>query len=111
MNVNFNGYGENAATFVADSTLTQTGVPVKISADGTVAPCSANEVFCGICTALRNGYATVQLSGYATVATAARLSLGYQKLAAAANGKVSVNANGRELLVVNSTASEAGVIL
>lgn len=111
MNVKFNGYGENAATFVADSTLTRTGVPVKISDNGTVAACSANDVFCGVCVALRDGYATVQLSGYATVITSAKLALGFQKLAAAANGKVAANTNGRELLVVNSTATEAGIIL
>ena len=35
MNVNFNGYGENIATFIADSGLTQTGVPVKMSDDGS----------------------------------------------------------------------------
>ena len=39
MNVNFNGYGENVATFVADSSLTAAGVPVKITADGTVGKC------------------------------------------------------------------------
>lgn len=65
MNVNFNGYGENVATFVADSSLTAAGVPVKITADGTVGKCSANDIFCGICVGLRDGYAAVQLSGYA----------------------------------------------
>lgn len=111
MNVNFNGYGENAATFIADSTLTQAGVPVKISADGTVSPCSANEIICGICLEVRNGYAVVQLSGYARVNTTAKLALGYTKVAAAANGKVAANTSGREVLVVESRTSEAGIIL
>ena len=30
MNVNFNGYGENVATFIADKTITEAGVPVKM---------------------------------------------------------------------------------
>ncbi len=111
MNVNFNGYGENVATFIADSGLTETGVPVKISADGTVSKCAANDVFCGICAGVRDGYAAVQLSGYVTVNTSSKITAGYQKLAAAANGKVAVNTSGRELLVVDSTETEAGIIL
>ncbi len=47
MNVNFNGYGENAATFIADKTITEAGVPVKMKDNGTVAKCDASENFCG----------------------------------------------------------------
>ena len=36
MNVNFNGFGENAATFIADETLTEAGGPVKMKDNGTV---------------------------------------------------------------------------
>ncbi len=112
MNVNFNGYGENVATFIADSTLNEAGVPVKITADGTVGLCSANDTFCGICVGLRDGYASVQLSGYVKVKTTAKLSLGFVKLAALANGKVGTNTtNGREKLVIDSTATEAGIVL
>ncbi|MCH5297375.1 MAG: hypothetical protein J1E85_06880 [Ruminococcus sp.] len=111
MNVNFNGYNENVATFVADSKLTNAGVPVKISADGTVTVCTSGDKFCGICVAVRDGYAAVQLSGYVTVKTSTKLALGFTKLAAGASGAVAVNENGREHLVINSTASEAGIIL
>ena len=111
MNVNFNGYGENVLTFIADSGLTETGVPVKISDDGTVAKCSANDVFCGVCVGVRGGYAAVQLAGYVRVAAAARIEPGYKKLAAGSTGNVAVNTSGRELLVVDSTAKEAGIIL
>ncbi len=111
MNVNFNGYGENVLTFIADSGLTETGVPVKISDDGTVAKCDGNDNFCGICVGLRDGYAAVQLAGYVRVAAAARIEPGYKKLAAGSTGNVAVNTSGRELLVVDSTATEAGIIL
>ena len=111
MNVNFNGYGENVATFIANSALTEAGVPVKISADGTVAKCSSGDVFCGICLGVRDGYATVQLSGYARVNTSAKLALGYTKVAAGASGKVAASDSGRALLVVDSTTTEAGIIL
>ena len=111
MNVNFNGYGENVLTFIADSGLTETGVPVKISDDGTVAKCDGNDNFCGICVGMRDGYAAVQLAGYVRVAAAARIEPGYKKLAAGSTGNVAVNTSGRELLVVDSTATEAGIIL
>ena len=100
MNVNFNGYGENVATFIANSALTEAGVPVKISADGTVAKCASGDLFCGIC-----------LGGYAKVQTSSKLALGYTKIAAGASGKVAANENGRALLVVDSTTTEAGIIL
>lgn len=111
MNVNFNGYNENVATFVADGKLKTAGVPVKISADGTVAACSSGDKFCGFCVAVRDGYAAVQLSGYVTVKTGTKLALGYTKLAAGTNGAVAANESGREHLVINSTANEAGIIL
>ena len=111
MNVNFNGAGENFLTFIADPSLNETGVPVKISGDGTVSKCAANDKFCGVCVGIRDGYAAVQISGYAVFKAASKITAGYKKLAAAGNGNVAVNENGRELLVVNSTATEAGVIL
>ena len=50
MNVNFNGYGENVTTFIADSGLTAAGVPVKLSGDGTVTVCSASALVCAAVT-------------------------------------------------------------
>lgn len=111
MNVNFNGYGENTATFIADAGLTEPGVPVRMSGDGTVTVCAANEPFCGICTGVRGGYATVQLNGYVRAAAGAKITAGYQKLAAGDNGIVAVNNAGRELLVVDADAGSVGFIL
>ncbi len=111
MNVNFNGFNESVATFIADTNLTQTGVPVKVTGDGKVSMCAVNEPFCGICVGLRGGYAAVQLSGYVTVNTIAKVATGYKKLAAGSSGKIIVSDVGREYLVINSTATEAGIIL
>ncbi len=111
MNVNFKGYGENVVTFIADSSITSAGVPVKISDEGTVAKCGANDTFCGVCVNVRGGYAAVQLSGYVVVTTTGKLNLGYTKVAVNSAGRVSANENGREVLVVNSTSNEAGIIL
>ena len=69
MNVNFNGFGENAATFIADGTLTEAGVPVKMKDNGTVAKCGANENFCGMCVSVRGGYAPMSFNSSCSLAT------------------------------------------
>ena len=111
MSVSLNGYGENVVTFEANSGLTTAGVPVKISANSTVAPCSNNDKFCGVCVNLRDGYAAVQLSGYVVLPAAAQISLGYQKVAVNSAGKIAANENGREVLVVHASSTEVGIIL
>ena len=111
MGINFKGYGENVVTFNADSALTEAGVPVKMTADSTVGKCSANDKFCGICVNVRGGYAAVQLAGYVVVPVASKLTVGYQKVAVNAAGKIAANENGREVLVISSSATEAGIIL
>lgn len=111
MHVNFLGYGENVATFIADASVTGAGIPVKVSGDGTVSACSTNDVFCGVCVGVRGGYAAVQLAGYAELPAAAKIDPGYQTLAVNSAGKAAVNENGRSLLVVQSTATSVGVIL
>ena len=111
MNVNFNGYGENVLTFIADSNLIEIGVPVKVINNGTVTKCDDNENFCGICIGLRDGYAAVQLAGYVRAKTAAKIAVGYKKLAAGSTGDVVENVSGREYLVVDTTSTEIGFIL
>ncbi|MBR1483344.1 MAG: hypothetical protein IJ598_10305 [Ruminococcus sp.] len=111
MNVNFSGFNENVLTFIADSGLTETGVPVKLSAEGTVAKCGNGDAFCGVCVGLRNGFAAVQLCGYAELPAAAKITVGYQKLAVNSGGKVAANTNGREYLVVDADAARVGIIL
>ena len=110
MNVNFNGFGENAATFIADGTLTE-AVPVKMKDNGTVAKCDASENFCGVCVSVRGGYAVVQLSGYVKVKSDKKIAVGYKKLSATADGGVSVTTTGREYLVLDSTDTSVGFIL
>ena len=111
MMVNFNGFCENSATFEADSSLTTAGVPVKISGDGTVTACADGEAFCGICTHLRDGFATVQLSGYVTMPATEKITTGYTNLATGADGTVSTSGSGREYLVLDSTQTSVGFIL
>ena len=111
MNVNFNGYGENAVTFETDGLVNTAGVPVKMTDDGKVTACASGDVFCGVCLSVRDGYAVVQLSGYVTMPAKTKIAAGYKKLAAGENSAVAVSASGREYLVLNSTADSVGFIL
>ncbi len=110
MNVSFNGFGENVATFETEGSVSA-GIPVMISSSGKVK--AANGVFCGICVGERNGYAAVQLSGYVKAAFDTEPAVGYTKLIGK-NGKVSTDeSSGREYLVadVDTAAKTAGIIL
>ena len=112
MNISLEGFDERIATFETTSSSPE-GKTVAISANGRVQTVTSG-AFCGICRSVREGYAAVQLGGYVRVGYTGELSVGYQKLAAASGGKVTVDTtNGREYLVVdvNSTAGTAGIIL
>ena len=63
---------------------------------------SADEHFCGICTAERGIYLTVVLKGHTSVAySGADPVIGYNKLAADGNGYVKVSDAGRLILVTD----------
>ena len=62
MAISFEAIGERLATFAAGSGLTA-GKVCKISANGTVGPCS-EEGFCGVVSEVRGGAAGVILDGY-----------------------------------------------
>ena len=47
MDISLNGFWENVATFAVSGEV-KSGMPVKISANGTVAPCAAKDKFCGL---------------------------------------------------------------
>ena len=111
MNVNFNGYGENAATFIADKTITEAGVPGKMKDNGTVAKCEASENFCGVCVSVRGGYAVVQLSGYVKVKSDKQIAVVYKKLSATAGGGVSLTTTATGYPVLASTITSLGFIL
>ncbi|MDO5123547.1 MAG: hypothetical protein Q4D44_02640 [Eubacteriales bacterium] len=111
MNTSFKGFGENAVTFEADTTLTTAGVPVKITADGKVAPCANGDKICGVALSVRDGFACVQLKGYTELPLDGEVTLGFVSIAAKTGGKVSVNAAGREVLVLSAGNGTVGFIL
>lgn len=111
MNVRFNGFGENVLTFETQGTV-NAGEPVMISSSGKVS--AASGAFCGVCRAVRNGYAAVQLSGYVTVPYSAAPNVGYVKLASSGGSVAASEASGaREYLVadVDTVAGTVGIIL
>ena len=68
MSISYEGIGAWCATFAA-GTGAEEGKVVKVSANGTVSKCAANDGFCGVVAAMgRDGKAcSVQLGGIATV--------------------------------------------
>jgi hypothetical protein len=110
MNVDFSGYGENVATFIADSSV-KVGSLVKISSNGCVKACADGDNFCGVCLSVRGDYAAVQLSGYAKVTVTSALTLGYSKLVAGKNNTVASGTSGIDRLVIDTSTTEAGILL
>lgn len=111
MNVAFNGYDEKVITFACDDTV-GAGSLVKLSGNGTVTACTDGDVFIGAATGVRGGYCGVQTGGYARIPVSGSVLVGFQKLSAADDGKVKVNAAaGRELLVLDVIDGSAGILL
>lgn len=111
MNVDFSGFGEKVITFSADNTVVKPGVPVRMADNGMVTRCTSNENFCGVCVGLRDGYAAVQVAGYIRMPANTKITVGFRKLAAGSKDDIAANSAGRELLVVESSATEVGFIL
>lgn len=105
MNVSFEGYNEQIATFEAETGL-KAGDLVKITANGKVSKCStAGDIPCGICIAIRGDYASVQLGGYVstkyTTGEANNAQLGFSNLVSDGNDGLKGSTSGLKVLVVN----------
>lgn len=114
MTTNFNGFNEKVLTFECDTEI-NAGTPVKITANGKVAACSAGDRFVGICVNTRGGYATVQVEGFVSVSyTGTAPAINVTKLVADGNGGVKADsANGGEVVAVcvDTTAKTIGFIM
>jgi len=110
MNISFNGVGERVATFVSANETR--GVPVKVTANGTVSACSDGDKFCGVALAVRNGMNSVQLGGYLELPYSGTApGFGPVKLAADGAGGVKTSSSGQECLVVFVGTDTVGFIL
>ena len=111
MNISFQGFHEDAATFEGS---VPAGQAVRLSASGTAASCAADGVFCGVSGGGRDGYLTVQLTGYVNLPYSGTApAAGYGKLVADGAGGVKTGASGREYLIldVDTVSKTVGFIL
>ena len=106
MAISFEAIGERMVTFAAGSGL-KAGKVCKMTANGTVGPCGADDSFCGVVSAIRDGAASVIMGGYVEVSYAGDTapSLGYAVLAADENGEIVPATSGRTCLIVNVDAA------
>lgn len=90
MNLDFKGFNENVATFVADETV-KAGDFVAVTDNYKVSPCADGDEIAGVCVNVRNGYATVQLSGYVEGKVDAKITPGYYNICAVDNTTVTTS--------------------
>ena len=112
MKVSFEGIGEQVVSFAAAGNVK--GNFVKMSGNGTVAPCASADNFMGFCLDAEGGFADVQTHGYICCPyTGTAPAVGYSQLAADVNGKVKSAQTGREYLVltVDTNAKTLGFIM
>lgn len=74
--VDFKGFGENVATFLADKTVTEGKFVVMSDKDFTVTAASGGDEIFGYCVGKRDDYAAIQLSGYIETPHAGKVELG-----------------------------------
>ncbi|MGN0488724.1 MAG: hypothetical protein ACI4HO_05645 [Ruminococcus sp.] len=110
MNVDFKGYGENVATFLADDTVKE-GTLVKLSENYTVTACTTGDEIVGLCVNVRDGYAAVQLSGYVELPCSTQIALGYKGICANNGTTVKTDASAVKHCVIYSGTKTVGFIL
>ena len=102
MNFSYEGIGQWAASFgCAD---VKEGMPVKMTASGTVSKCADGDAFCGVAiSAAKDGQAcAVALGGMVTVPfTGSAPAVGWSGLCAGGEKGVKVSASGHTYLVVD----------
>lgn len=100
--VSFEGIGGVVATFYAEESV-EVGQAVKVSGQGTVAKCSAEEDFCGVVVSVSDGCAGVQVGGLMEVPCSdGTVAPGLRKLVADGNGGVKAGEGGQSCWVVST---------
>ena len=73
--VSFEEIGSLLVTFYAAEGV-KAGEVVKVSSNGTVAPCDEDDLFCGVAVSCEDGVAGVQVDGFARVPVTLPMSVG-----------------------------------
>jgi hypothetical protein len=110
MKVDFKGYGENVATFIADSAVTAGNI-VKVTDNFKVEKAASGDKFIGVCIGVRGGYAAVQTSGYVEVPASGTVTVGKTALAAASATAVTASQSGVVYDVIYTDENKVGFIL
>lgn len=109
--ISFEGVGQVLATFQCQGEV-KMGQVVKVSGDGTVAPCAAGERIAGVAAVVRDGCASVQVAGFVTVAASGVSSVGWVKLSAdGAGGMKADTSAGTAYLVVSADSENDSAVL
>ena len=106
MKLSYEGIGQWAATFACDDLAE--GELVKVSANGTVAACTAGDDFCGMVLSVSRGgdacavaLGGMVTAGYTVPEEGAAPAVGWSGLSADGEGGVQASAGGRSCLVVD----------
>lgn len=104
--VSFEDIGAVIATFAAKDGV-KPGQMVKITANGEVGACSANDAFAGQAQSVRSGFAGVQVKGFLTLPITGDVSLGRVSLEADGTGGVQAATTGGVTALVVSVDAAA----
>lgn len=101
MSIKFNGIGNMVVTFKAAAPI-KAGVPVRPSANETVAAASNSSTFVGVAESYSNGLVGVRIRGYFELPYSSNApAIGFTKLAADGNGGVKIDTTyGRDCAIV-----------
>ncbi len=92
MNVSFAGIGQTVATFMGGAGENQV---VKLTGNGTVGPCGAGDLFCGVVLCRKEDASSVQVGGFVTVSYSGTApAVGYANLTADGSGGVTAVSEG-----------------
>ena len=112
MSISFEGVGQVCATFLGGG-LTE-GHVVKMTDNGTVGACKADDDFCGAALCCKDDAGTVQVGGFVSVKYSGTApALGWTSLAANGEGGVKAASGGITRLVtdVDTTAKTVTIML
>lgn len=99
MNISYEGIGFLMVTFPDDGSVE--GQVCKLTSEGQVDGCIANDRFCGVVHSVEKHMAAVQVEGFVKVRyTGTAPVLGYAKLTADGFGGVCTSTDGQDYLVV-----------
>ncbi|MCR5652883.1 MAG: hypothetical protein K6F88_03690 [Ruminococcus sp.] len=110
MNVDFKGYNENVATFIADNSVAA-GKFVVMDENYSVKAASEDDEIFGYCVGVRDGYAAVQLEGYVEAPVSGDVDLGLTSIAAASATAVAASETAAAHKVVFVSDNVIGFIL